>query len=219
MTTPLTQEEIDERVAYYAKYGAKKTAKKYGYKNPAKATYAIYSLTHSVKNTRPLKKRVFTAQEKIAFLEYYQNNGPDATIIEYNIRSEASLRARASKYRRDLNMGIHNDRRPPKYAPKLKREIVEYYEKNGVVPTMEKYNFKSVRSMQYTICGFRKDLNMKIKGVTIEEKKEYLHFYKINGIELTAKKYGIAYSTASCRATKYKADLGINRKGDLASQA
>ena len=81
---------------------------------------------------------MYTVEQKLEVLKYYNNNGFKETILVYNI-SASSIYKWLRKYER----GSMSRKKNTKYTAEMKLEIIDYYRKNGYSKTENKYDISS----------------------------------------------------------------------------
>ena len=81
---------------------------------------------------------IYTVEQKLEVLKYYNNDGLTETILVYDI-SASSIYKWLRKYER----GSMSMKKNTKYTAEMKLEIIDYYRKNGYSKTENKYDISS----------------------------------------------------------------------------
>jgi len=105
-----------------------------------------------------------------------------------------------------------------KYEIEFKKEVVEFYKKNGFTFTIKKYNISNT-ALRKWIRDYEGGTFMRKQSnnYTIDDKLEIIEYYRNNGCKATEEKYNIAksvfYKWERIMIEEGKEALGVERRG------
>lgn len=157
-------------------------------------------------------------ERRLEILKCYLENGEKKAIEMYGEEVRAAFSH--TLYHLETVQPAKPKKRLEKGTGKRKmKEILKFYEANGVSKTMFKYDYTTRKKLYSDISYFRNVLGLtkkcegKIIGRTLEEAQEILDFNASNSDEIACKKYGFVNRIQFRNFKQYaKNKLGIEKR-------